>query len=147
MSRRDDSVTQSIFVTVCMWAHTEKAVDTHATFRLSIHRVDELSYLCTNIDPNAAPQGSLVQDSTDPQELNSKIFTNKCPSWRPLDTFGLIPTVWPELDLSMIWLLLPCLNLLWSDHAQTGHCRRSLAKLCSQVGLRSLLTQPVIHPG
>jgi len=50
MSRgRDDSVMQSIFVTVGMRAHTEKAVDTHDTFRFSIHRVYELVYLYAQI--------------------------------------------------------------------------------------------------
>ena len=61
--RREDSVTQPIFVTAGMPAHTEKAVDIHGTFRFSIHRVDELSYLCTNIDPNAASQDSLLLES------------------------------------------------------------------------------------
>lgn len=61
--RRDDFVKQPIFVTVGMRAHTEKAADTHDTFRFSICKVDELFYLCTNIDPNAASQGFLLLES------------------------------------------------------------------------------------
>lgn len=64
MSRRKDgSVMQPIFVTVGMRTHTEKAIDTHDTFGFSIHRVDELFYLCTNTDPSAAAQGFLLLES------------------------------------------------------------------------------------
>lgn len=114
---------QPIFVTVGMRTHTEKAVDTHDTFRFSIHRVDELSF----IDPSAASQGSLLPESCSAR-LNTYWHSGVKQQdfhWQTslLKTCGYC---WPDPDsvngavsLWALWLLSPSLNLLWRGSVTT----------------------------